>query len=69
MRAVHGVDELQRRLGHLVVEAKLPEPGLPASTGYEGEGWVIVRDPDTAVVRAALDEIVNGIRVELVEAQ
>ena len=69
MRAVHGVDELQRRLGHLVVEAKLPEPGQPASTGYEGEGYVIVRDPDTAVVADALDAIVNGIRVELVEAQ
>jgi D-alanine-D-alanine ligase-like ATP-grasp enzyme len=69
VRAVHGVDELQRRLGHLVVEARLPEPGQPASTSYEGEGFVIVRDPDTAVVRAALDEIVHGIRVELVEAQ
>ena len=67
VRAVHGVDELQRRLGHLVVEAKLPEAGQPASTGYEGEGYVIVRDPDTAVVAAALDAIVNGIRVELVE--
>ena len=67
--AVHGVDELQRRLGHLVVEAKLPEPGQPASSSYEGEGYVIVRDPDTAVVRDALDQIVNGIRVELVEAQ
>jgi len=51
------------------VEAKLPEPGTPASTSYEGEGWVIVRDPDTAVVEHALEEIVNGIRVELVEAQ
>jgi formate-dependent phosphoribosylglycinamide formyltransferase (GAR transformylase) len=69
VRAVHGVDELQRRIGHLVVEAKLPEPGQPASTSYEGEGWVIVRDPDTAVVEHALAEIVNGIRVELVEAQ
>jgi hypothetical protein len=51
------------------VEAKLPEPGQPASTSYEGEGWVIVRDPDTGVVERALQEIVNGIRVELVEAQ
>jgi hypothetical protein len=69
VRAVHGVDDVQRRLGHLVVEARLPEPGQPASTGYEGEGYVIVRDPDTTVVAAALDAIVNGIRVELVEAQ
>ena len=69
VRAVHGVDELQRRLGHLVVEARLPEPGQPASSSYEGEGYVIVRDRDTDVVRDALAQIVDGIRVELAEAQ
>jgi hypothetical protein len=69
VRAVHGVDEMQRQIGHLVVEAKLPEPGRSASTSYEGEGYVIVRDPDTDVVRDALRRIVSGIRVELVEAQ
>ncbi|HET6920400.1 MAG TPA: hypothetical protein VFI46_13170 [Jiangellaceae bacterium] len=69
VRAVHGADELQRELGHLVVESRLPQPGQPASTGYEGEGYVIVRDPDTAVVRDALHRIVTGLRVELVEAQ
>jgi hypothetical protein len=69
VRAVHGVEDLQRGLGHLVVEAKLPEPGQPASSSYEGEGYVIVCDPDTAVVRDALDRIVDGVTVELVEAQ
>jgi hypothetical protein len=68
VRAVRGVEELQRRIGHLVVEAKLPEPGQPASSSYEGEGWVIVRHPDTAVVQDALRQIVEGIRVDLVEA-
>jgi hypothetical protein len=47
----------------------LPEVGQPASSGYEGEGYVIVRDPDTDVVRNALHRIISGIRVELVEAQ
>jgi hypothetical protein len=69
VRAVHGAEQLQRELGHLVVESRLPRPGQPASTTYEGEGYVIVRDPDTAVVRDALQRIVTGIRVELVEAQ
>jgi len=69
VRAVHGVEELQRELGHVVVEAKLPRPGQPASSSYEGEGYVIVRDPRTDVVREALHRIVSGIRVELVEAQ
>ena len=68
MRAVHGVEELQQQLGHLVVEARLPQPGQPAASDYLGEGYVIVRDPDTEVVRDALRRIVSGIRVELVEA-
>ncbi|HET6529713.1 MAG TPA: hypothetical protein VFH03_03725 [Actinoplanes sp.] len=67
VRAVHGADKLQAEIGHLVVEARLPEPGQPASSSYEGEGYVIVRDPDTEVVRDALRRIVTGIRVELVE--
>ena len=69
VRAVHGVEELQRQLGHLVVEARLPEPGQPASSSYEGEGYVTVRHPETEVVRDALRRIVEGIRVALVEIQ
>jgi hypothetical protein len=69
VRAVHGVEELHRQIGHLVVEARLPEPGQPASSSYEGEGYVIVRHPETEVVRDALRRIIEGIRVELVEVQ
>jgi hypothetical protein len=69
VRAVHGVDEMQREIGHLVVDAKLPRPGQPASTSYEGEGFVTVRHEDTEVVRAALDRILSHLRVELVEAE
>lgn len=66
--AVHGVDELQRELGGIVVETRLPHIGQPSSSSYEGEGWVTVRHPDTEVVREALRRIVSGIRIELVEA-
>jgi biotin carboxylase len=69
VRAVHGVEELQRELGDLVVESRLPEAGQPASSGYEGEGYVIVRHPDTEVVRDAVHRIITRLRVELVEAQ
>ncbi len=68
MRAVHGVEELQQQLGHLVVEARLPQAGQPAASDYLGEGYVMVRDPDTEVVRDALGRIVTGVRVELVES-
>ena len=69
VRTVHGVDEVQRRVGHLVVEARLPRPGQPAASDYLGEGYVIVRDPETSVVRDALQTIVSGIRVEIAEAR
>jgi biotin carboxylase len=68
VRTVHGVDRVQREVGHLIVEAKLPEPGRPASSDYVGEGYVIVRAEDTKTVLDALQFIVSNIRVELMEA-
>lgn len=67
VRAVHGVEAVQREVGHLVVDARLPRPGQPAGSDYLGEGHVTVRDPDTEVVRDALRRIVGGVRVELLE--
>jgi hypothetical protein len=68
VRAVHGIEAVQAQIGHLVVEARMPEPGQPAASDYLGEGYAIVRDPDTAVVEDALRRIVGGVRVELAEA-
>jgi len=61
---VAGLEEAQRRFGSLVVEARLPRPGQAAAGGYEGEGWVILRHPDDAVIRNALSEIVRLVQVE-----
>jgi biotin carboxylase len=68
VRAVHGVDEVNRQVGHLVVESRLPRPGQEAASDYTGQGYVIVRDPRTEVVRDALHRVITGLRVELVEA-
>jgi len=65
VRAIHGLDEAQRRFGHLVVEARLPSAGQFASDSYEGEGYVIIRDEDSDVVESALKQIVALVRVEL----
>jgi hypothetical protein len=65
VRAIHGLDEAQRRYGHLVVESRLPSAGQLASDSYEGEGYVIIRDPDSGVVEDALQQIVRIVRVEL----
>jgi hypothetical protein len=67
VRAVHGVELVQRAIGHLIVEARLPRPGQPAAGDYLGEGYAMVLDPDTNVVADALQRIVQGVRVELAE--
>jgi hypothetical protein len=67
VRAVEGVAEIQRELGDLVVEAKLPQVGAPKAASYEGEGYVILRHPDTAVVAEGLERIVSTLRVTLGE--
>lgn len=65
VRAVHGLERAQQELGRLVVEAKMPQPGQPASSSYEGEGYVIFRDPSTEVVARALRRVVELVQVEL----
>lgn len=61
---VHNLDKAQALVGHLVVETSLPHPGRPKSSHYEGDGYVIVRHPDTRVVKEALRMIIETVRVE-----
>jgi biotin carboxylase len=63
--AIRGWDLVQRELRELVTDAKLPEVGTPASSSYEGEGFVIVRHPETSVVEEAVMRIVSLLRIEL----
>jgi biotin carboxylase len=60
---VTGLEEVLVELDGLVVEARRPAAGQAASGTYEGEGYVIVRHPDTDVVREALRRIVGTVRV------
>ena len=69
VQAIHGLDQLQHELGSIVVEAKLPQLGQAPSGTYEGEGYVIVRHPDSAVVERALHRIVAVAQVELGDAR
>src|SRR4051794_161134 len=75
--ARHGARAGARGAGHRRRPAADRAPGRggpPAAAGparrtdYLGEGYAIVRDPDTAVVEDALHRLVDGIRVELAEA-
>ena len=60
---VEGLDEAQRMMGHLVHEAQLPQVGMPRSDSYEGDGWAIVRHPDTRIVTEAMRLLVSKVRV------
>jgi len=62
---VHGLADVQREIGPLVVDVGLPQPGRLSSGAYEGDGFVTVRHAETPVVTAALRQLINGVRVEL----
>ncbi|MDH3300371.1 MAG: hypothetical protein OES24_07680 [Acidimicrobiia bacterium] len=64
---VEGIEAVHRQLGDLVVEARLPAQGQAKSSSYEGEGYVILRHPETDVVADGLKKIVSGIRVHLAD--
>ncbi len=61
---VNGVDRAQELVGRHVVESRLPPPGTPRSDSYEGDGYVIVRDPDVEVVKAAMKTIIETIQIQ-----
>jgi biotin carboxylase len=62
---LHGLERAQRELGELVVEAQLPKKGQPRSSGSEGEGYVLLRHPETRVVADGLARLAKILRVEL----
>lgn len=60
---ISGVQKTHEAIGKYIVEAELPTVGAPKSDGYEGDGYVIVRDRDTEVVKKVIAKIVETIKV------
>ena len=65
VRAIHGLDQVERELGSLVVDFKLPTAGQTPTGSYEGEGFVMLRHPETGVVQRGLQRLISTVRVEL----
>jgi biotin carboxylase len=61
---VSGAEEASAKIGRHVVDSRLPTPGTMRSDSYEGDGYVIVRDPDVEVVKAAMTTAIETIRIE-----
>jgi len=65
VRQVRGLDRVQAELGHLVCDVKLPQIGQAPAATYEGDGYIILRHPETAVVDRAIRRVVELVHVEL----
>lgn len=61
--AVDHLDRAQKLIGDLVVETRLPGVGAPRSPHYEGDGYVILRHPDTDTVIRATKTLLDTVRV------
>ena len=48
-----------------MVDYKLPTMGAAPAESYEGDGWILVRHPQTIVVANALRRLISTVRVEL----
>lgn len=65
IKSIYGLDLIAREMGSLVVDVKLPVPGAAPSSSYEGDGFIILRHPETVVVMQALQKLISTVRVEL----
>jgi len=63
--AVDGVDAIEQELGSLVCDVRLPYVGQIPTGSYEGEGFMMLRHPETEVVQRALQKVISTIRVRL----
>jgi len=62
---VHGLAQAQEELGSLVAEVRLPRQGQMPASSYEGEGYVVLKHPETEVVHRGLRRLVELVRIEL----
>lgn len=62
---VEGLDIIRSRYADIITDIRVPKVGQEKSLSYEGEGFVIVRHPQTKVVETALKDIVETVKVVL----
>ncbi len=62
---IDGLNEVRRELGPLICDVALPRMGQVPNGSYEGEGFIMLRHPDTATVQRALQYVVSTVRVHL----
>lgn len=62
---IRGLDEVLQEYGPLLVETELPHIGQVKVDKFDGQGYLMLRHPDTRVVEDAIADIVSRVRVEI----
>ncbi len=60
---VEGLSAIRTKYADIITDIRIPKNGQEKSTSYEGEGFIIIRHPEAAVVENALKDIVETVRV------
>jgi len=62
---ITGLEEIRTKYNDIITDIRIPKIGQEASPSYEGEGFIILRHPDSKIVDEALKDIVENVRVDL----
>jgi hypothetical protein len=68
VESVEGFDFVQRELGALLMDHRLPQIGAAKAATYTGDGYVTIRHPETQAVEDALDFIAQTVRITYSQA-
>ena len=61
--SVTGVEAAIEKCGDALVELRAPKVGQARASGYEGEGWAIVKSPTTEGAKQALLALIENIQI------
>ena len=62
---VHGLEAVLHEFHSMLVEVDLPRIGQVRAHAHDGEGYLMLRHPETRVVEEAITDIVSRVRVEI----
>ena len=63
--AIHGLDGVLEEFRSLMVETDLPYIGQVRANHHDGEGYIMVRHPETHLVEYVISQIITRVRVEI----
>jgi hypothetical protein len=63
VETVDGVEIIERELGAAIVDMRLPQAGAIKASTYTGDGYITIRQPETAAVEDALEFVSQTVRI------